>query len=176
MGHKQPPTPMQFDNKTELCVVKNNAMKKLKSMDMKFHWLRCLKNQGEIRHSWMQGTQNWGYCVTKQHPEIYHQAMRPEFLTPKCQLELLRDVQNGQNSQKGSARQVRLDWKPNIILQWYMEIHTEHQHRKLSDWVWTDEFSMEKYVNFIVTNHWYWELGHFMSPLIIEYKLPVNGP
>ena len=109
MRHKQPTIPMKTINTILLGIVLKDVMKKLKSMDMKFHWLRCLKNQGEIRHSWMQGTQNWGYCVTKQHPEIYHQAMRPEFLTPKCQLELLRDVQNGQNSQKGSARQVRLD-------------------------------------------------------------------
>ncbi len=39
LGHKQPPTPMQTDNTTALGVVDNNVMKKLKSMDMKYHWL-----------------------------------------------------------------------------------------------------------------------------------------
>ena len=39
LGHKQPPTPMQTDNTTALGVVNNNVMKKLKSMDMKYHWL-----------------------------------------------------------------------------------------------------------------------------------------
>ena len=40
MGHPQPPTPMQTDNTTALGVVNNNiASKRLKSMDMKLHWL-----------------------------------------------------------------------------------------------------------------------------------------
>ena len=46
MGHKQPPTPMQTDNTTALGVVTNNiASKRLKSMDMKLHWLRCRATQ-----------------------------------------------------------------------------------------------------------------------------------
>ena len=40
MGHPQPPTPMQTDNTTALGVVNNNVLKKLKSMDIKYHWLR----------------------------------------------------------------------------------------------------------------------------------------
>ena len=39
IGQKQPPTPMQTDNTTALGVVNSNVMKKLKSMDMKYHWL-----------------------------------------------------------------------------------------------------------------------------------------
>jgi hypothetical protein len=39
MGHPQPPTPMQMDNTTALGVVNNNLIKKLKAMDMKYHWL-----------------------------------------------------------------------------------------------------------------------------------------
>ncbi len=39
LGHKQPPTPMKTDNTTVLGVVNNNVMKKLKPMDMKYHWL-----------------------------------------------------------------------------------------------------------------------------------------
>ena len=42
MGHKQPPTPVHTDNTTALGVVnKHIASKRLKSMDMKLHWLRC---------------------------------------------------------------------------------------------------------------------------------------
>ncbi len=40
MGHPQPPTPMQTDNTTALGIVNNNIIKKLKAMDMKYHWLR----------------------------------------------------------------------------------------------------------------------------------------
>ena len=39
LGHKQPPTPVQTDNTTALGVVNNNVMKKIKLMDMKYHWL-----------------------------------------------------------------------------------------------------------------------------------------
>ena len=39
MGHPQPPNPMQTDNMMVLGVVNKNIMKKLKSMDMKYHWL-----------------------------------------------------------------------------------------------------------------------------------------
>jgi hypothetical protein len=39
MGYPQPPTPMQTDNTTALGAVNNNVIKKLKAMDMKYHWL-----------------------------------------------------------------------------------------------------------------------------------------
>jgi hypothetical protein len=39
LGHPQPPTPIQTDNTTALEIVNNNFMKKLKAMDMKYHWL-----------------------------------------------------------------------------------------------------------------------------------------
>jgi hypothetical protein len=39
MGHPQPPTPMQMDNTTALGIINNNVIKKLKAMDMKYHWL-----------------------------------------------------------------------------------------------------------------------------------------
>ena len=41
MGHKQPTTPMQTNNTSALGVVNSNLMKKMKSMDMKYHWLQC---------------------------------------------------------------------------------------------------------------------------------------
>ena len=42
MVHKQPPTPMQINNTKALGVVTNNiASKRLKSMDVKLHWLHC---------------------------------------------------------------------------------------------------------------------------------------
>ena len=49
MGHKQPPTPIQTDNTTALGVVQNNlATKRLKLIDMKFHWLRCRAAQRQL--------------------------------------------------------------------------------------------------------------------------------
>jgi hypothetical protein len=40
MGHPQPPTRMQMDNTTALSIVNNNVIKKMKAIDMKYHWLR----------------------------------------------------------------------------------------------------------------------------------------
>jgi hypothetical protein len=39
LGHSQPPTPFQTNNTMLLGVGNNNVMKKLKAMDMKYHWL-----------------------------------------------------------------------------------------------------------------------------------------
>jgi hypothetical protein len=74
LGHKQQSTPMQTDNTTALGVVNNNVMKKIKSMDMKYHWLQCRINQRQFRHYWAAGKSNNGDYVTKHHAPIHHQA------------------------------------------------------------------------------------------------------
>jgi hypothetical protein len=48
MGHPQPLTPMQMDNTTALDVVNNNVIKKLKAMDMKYHWLCDRECRGQF--------------------------------------------------------------------------------------------------------------------------------
>ncbi len=58
LGHPQPPTPIQTDNTTALGVVNQNVMKKLKSMDMKYHWLRCRISQDQFCHYWKAGKTN----------------------------------------------------------------------------------------------------------------------
>ena len=76
MGHKQPPTPMQTDNTTDLGVVTNNiASKRLNSMDMKLHWLRCRIAQKKNRHYLHPGPNNLGYSVTKHLAAIRHRAV-----------------------------------------------------------------------------------------------------
>jgi hypothetical protein len=95
MGHTQPPTPMQTNNTTALSVVNNNVMKKLKAMDMKFHWLQCRESQGKFRHYWASGKTNNDDYVTKHHAPIHHQETRPIFLTPiKILQELRGQVKN----------------------------------------------------------------------------------
>ena len=91
MGHPQPPTPMQTDNTTALGVVTNNiASKRLKSMDMKLHWLRCRSAQEQFRHFWRPGPDNNADYVTKHHAAVHHRAVRPKYLTPKAHLDKLR--------------------------------------------------------------------------------------
>ena len=91
LGHKQPPTPMQTDNTTALGVVNNNVMKKLKSMDMKYHWLRCRKKQRQFCHYWLAGKSNNGDYVPKHHAPIHHQTTRSTFLTLLTILQKLCD-------------------------------------------------------------------------------------
>ena len=82
MGHPQPPTPIQTDNSTALGVVNNTIQpKRTKAMDMRFHWLRCRINQQQFRPYWRAGATNLADYVTKHHPAIHHQAVRPLFLT-----------------------------------------------------------------------------------------------
>ena len=84
MGHKQAPTPMQTDNTTALGVETNNiASKRLKSMDMKLHWLHCREIQGQFRHYWQPGHTTLGEYATKHHAAIRHCALRSTYLTPK---------------------------------------------------------------------------------------------
>jgi hypothetical protein len=84
LGHPQPPTPMQTDNKTANDLLTNKIMPKLlKMMDMRFHWLRCCNAQGQFRYYWRPGTQNLADYFTKHHPASHHKANRPTFLTPR---------------------------------------------------------------------------------------------
>ena len=95
MGHKQPPTPMQTDNTTALGIVNDNiASKRLKSMDMRFHWLRCRAAQAQFRHFWRPGKSNNADYVTKHHAAVHHGAVRATYLPPKHQLDLLRQRAN----------------------------------------------------------------------------------
>jgi hypothetical protein len=81
MGHKQPKTPIQTDNSTALGVVNSNVMRKLKSMNMKYHWLQCRISQMQFRHYWASGKTNLSDYFTKHHPAIHHQAPRGTYLT-----------------------------------------------------------------------------------------------
>jgi hypothetical protein len=91
MGHPQPPTPMQTDNTTALGIVNDNIIKKLKSMDMKYHWLCDRFFCGHFRHYWAPGKENNGNYVTKHHAPIHHQATHPTFLTPLTVVQTLRN-------------------------------------------------------------------------------------
>jgi len=82
MGHPQPRTPIQTDNKTANDLLTNMIMPKaLKAMDMRFHWLRCRDAQGQFRYYWRPGTQNLADYFTKHPPASHHKASRPTYLT-----------------------------------------------------------------------------------------------
>ena len=59
-------------------------------MDMILHWLLFRATQGQFRNYWRSGSTNFRDYVTKHHAAIHHGSVRPNYLTPKIQLDLLR--------------------------------------------------------------------------------------
>ena len=91
LGHKQPPTPIQTDNSTACGVINNEIQPKAtKAMDMRFYWLKDREAQKQFRIYWRQGKLNRGDYVTKHHPPVHHQSIRPTILTPWKVVEQLR--------------------------------------------------------------------------------------
>jgi hypothetical protein len=65
---------MQTDNTTALGVVNNNITKKLKVMDMKYHWLRCRINQYQFCYYWAAGKSKMATTsLNIMHPSITRQ-------------------------------------------------------------------------------------------------------
>ena len=56
MGHPQPATPIQVDNLFAAGIANNEIKKKRsKEMDMIFHWIRDIINQGHYIVYWIPG-------------------------------------------------------------------------------------------------------------------------
>ena len=91
MGHNQPPPPIQTNNSTAFGVVSNGIQpRRLKSMDMIFHWLRDREAQKYLRFYWWKGALNLEDCWTKHHCPARHLQMRPLFLSPQGVVTVLR--------------------------------------------------------------------------------------
>ena len=91
MGHAQPRTPMQTDNSCALGVATKNVQpKRLKAMDMRFHWLQDRDAQGQFRFYWRPGPTNLGDYHSKHHPGSHHTDQRYNFLTLPRYVKMLR--------------------------------------------------------------------------------------
>jgi hypothetical protein len=81
MGHPQPRTPVQTDNSTAEGVINHKIQpKQTKAMDMRFHWLRGRKAQGQYQIFWHLGKLNIADYSTKHHSPLHHVDVRSEFL------------------------------------------------------------------------------------------------
>jgi len=84
LGHPQPPTPLQTDNSAADAVVNNRVPpRRLKAMDMRFHWLRDREAQEQFKYFWRSGKSNLGDYFTKHHPTIHHRAQRSKYIRDK---------------------------------------------------------------------------------------------
>ncbi len=71
--------------------VNDNVLKKLKSMGMKYHWLRNRFFCRKFRHYGASGKVNNGNYLTNYHVPIHHHATCPTFLTPLTVVQTLRN-------------------------------------------------------------------------------------
>ena len=80
MGWPQNPSPVQTYNTTTEGVVNVTIVaNKLKSMDLQFHWLRCLEARNQFRFYWYKGPNNWANYITRHHPTVFHESKRTQF-------------------------------------------------------------------------------------------------
>ena len=79
MGHSQPPTTVCTNNLTASGFVNNNIqMKRSKSWEMNFPWLRDKHMLKELRIIWDKGIDNLADYFTKRHATVHHSKMKPQ--------------------------------------------------------------------------------------------------
>ena len=77
LGHIQPPTPIKTDNSTANSFVHDNInLKKSKSWDMRYYWLRDRRNQEQFDIFWESEKTNNADYFTKHHPTSHHTMTR----------------------------------------------------------------------------------------------------
>ena len=81
IGHPQPTTTINTDNSTTVGFVNNNIqMKRSKSWDMNFHWLRDKETLKQIKIVKKPGKDIFADYFTKNHPIIHHRKCRPIYI------------------------------------------------------------------------------------------------
>ena len=81
MGHKQPKTPVTTDNSTAHGLIYQLMIPKAsKSMDMRFHWLKCRVAQRLFNIMWRRGKYNRADYHTKFHPIKHYREQRPNYV------------------------------------------------------------------------------------------------
>ena len=81
LGHPQPATPIKTDNATAQGFVYNNInMKRSKSWDMRYHWLRDRRTQRQFDIFWKPGVDNDADYWTKHHPIHHHRTIRKSYI------------------------------------------------------------------------------------------------
>jgi hypothetical protein len=84
LGHPQPPTIIYCDNECAVGLANDTVkMKRSKSIDMRFHWIRDRIKQGHFVVTWIKGANNLADFFTKALPVHVHQStMRKLVFTP----------------------------------------------------------------------------------------------
>jgi hypothetical protein len=82
MGRTQPkPTPVTTNNITAQGLTMGTmTLKASKSMDQRFHWLKCQDAQRQFRYLWRKGILNRADYASKHHAPKHHQQVRPFYI------------------------------------------------------------------------------------------------
>ena len=83
MEHQQPPTAIRTDTSIASGFVNNNnniQMKRSKSWDMNFYWLRDKKALKEFNIIWEKRSAHDVDYFTKHHATVHHRAVRPQYI------------------------------------------------------------------------------------------------
>ena len=81
LGYPQTATPIITDNSTaDGYANRTTRVKRAKSMDMRYQWVRCRTASGAISVIWAPGSTNIADYFTKIHPAVHYKAMRRIFL------------------------------------------------------------------------------------------------
>ena len=76
IGYPQPPTPILCDNKCAVGLANDTVkVKRGKSIDMRFHWIRDRVRQGQFTVEWVAGEDNLADFFTKALPVRRHQQL-----------------------------------------------------------------------------------------------------
>jgi hypothetical protein len=51
-----------------------------KSMDQRFHWLKCQNSQRQFQYLWRKGILNHADYASKHHHPKHHQLVRPFYV------------------------------------------------------------------------------------------------
>ena len=85
LGYPQPPTPLITDNSTASGIANNTIrLKRSKSMDMRYHWVRDRVQHGDFTVTWGPGGDNLADYFTKIHPPQHFRSMRSTFVADSC--------------------------------------------------------------------------------------------
>ena len=81
LGWKQPPTPVNTDNKIAMGIATDTVkQRRSRAIDMRFYWVRDRVKQNQFRIHWRPGKTNLGDYFTKHHSPSHHQEVRPIYL------------------------------------------------------------------------------------------------
>ena len=85
LNHIQPPTPIKTDNETAHAFVHNNMhLRKSKTWDMRYYWLRDNMAKQNIAVYWKRGKDqhdpNYADYPTKHHSIIHHKGVRHNYV------------------------------------------------------------------------------------------------